>query len=121
MPASIARTRRLLAQAGNPNGFDVTLASPNGRYLKDRELSEAMAAQLTQVGIRTTVQFYEWGVHTRRIFSHQTDPLILYGWADSKGDPESHNRFVLRNSATASSTRSSPPSIPRWIATSASN
>jgi peptide/nickel transport system substrate-binding protein len=90
------RAKRLLAQAGYPNGFDVVLDSPDGRYLKDRELSEAMAGQLPQVGIRTTVKLQEWGLHTRRIFSHQTSPLFLFGWADSKGDPESHNRFVLK-------------------------
>src|SRR5262249_21407524 len=105
IPHDPQHARRLLAQAGYPNGFDVTLGAPNGRYLKDRELSEEMAAQLTQVGIRTTVQFYEWGVHTRRIFSHQTDPLILYGWADSKGDPESHNRFVLKSDGSWSQFR----------------
>jgi peptide/nickel transport system substrate-binding protein len=105
IPHDPARARRLLAEAGYPNGFDVTLAAPNGRYLKDRELSEAMAAQLSAVGIRTTVNFYEWGVHTRRIFSHQTDPLVLYGWADSKGDPESHNRFVLKSDGTWSQFR----------------
>jgi peptide/nickel transport system substrate-binding protein len=90
------RARRLLAEAGYPNGFDVTLDAPDGRYLKDRELAEAMAGQLSQVGIRTTVKLYEWGLHTRRIFSHRTSPLFLFGWADSKGDPESHNRFVLK-------------------------
>jgi ABC-type transport system substrate-binding protein len=42
------------------------------------------------------VKLFEWGVHTKRIFSHKTDPLILYAWGDTKGDPESHNRFVLK-------------------------
>ena len=97
IPHDPQRARRLLAEAGYPNGFDVVLASPDGRYLKDRELSEAMAGQLSRAGIRTTVKFYEWGLHTRRIFSHQTDPLVLYGWGDSKGDPESHNRFVIKS------------------------
>jgi peptide/nickel transport system substrate-binding protein len=96
VPHDVARAKRLLAEAGYPNGFEVVLDSPDGRYLKDRELSEAMAGQLREVGIRTTVKLQEWGLHTRRIFSHQTSPLFLFGWADSKGDPESHNRFVLK-------------------------
>ena len=91
------RARQLLAQAGYPNGVDLVLDAPDGRYLKDRELAEAMAGQLSAAGIRTTVKTYEWGVHTKRIFSHQTSPLVLYGWANSKGDPESHNRFVLKS------------------------
>jgi peptide/nickel transport system substrate-binding protein len=100
IPYDPARAKRLLAQAGYPNGFDIALDSPDGRYAKDRELAEAVAGQLSQVGIRTTVKLDEWGVHTRRAFSHQTSPLYLYGWADSKADPESHNRFVLRSNGT---------------------
>ncbi len=96
IPHDPARAKRLLAEAGYPNGFDVVLDSPDGHYPKDRELSEAIAGELSEVGIRTTVKYFEWGLHTKRIFSHQTDPIILYGWADSKGDPESHNRFVIK-------------------------
>ena len=66
---------------------------------------EGHAGQLTEAGIRTTVRLFEWGVHTKRIFSHQTDPLILYGWADSKGDPESHNRFVIKSGGSWSQFR----------------
>jgi peptide/nickel transport system substrate-binding protein len=96
VPYDPKRAKELLAKAGYPNGIDLVLDAPNGRYPKDRELAEAIAGQLTKVGIRTTVKLFEWGVHTKRIFSHKTDPLILYAWGDTKGDPESHNRFVLK-------------------------
>src|SRR4051812_10551634 len=72
IPHDLARAKRLLAEAGYPNGVDVTFDAPDGHYTKDRELSEAIAGQLSQAGIRTTVKFFEWGVHTKRIFSHQT-------------------------------------------------
>ena len=97
VPYDAQRAKQLLAKAGYPNGIDLVFDAPDGRYPKDRELAEAIAGQLTAAGIRTTVKLFEWGVHTKRIFSHQTDPLILYGWADSKGDPESHNRFVIKS------------------------
>ena len=56
-----AKARQLLAEAGYPNGVDVTLSSPVGRYTKDKELTQAMAEMLTQAGIRTTVSAPDWG------------------------------------------------------------
>ena len=54
------RARQLLAEAGYPNGLDVELATPVGRYVQDKQASEAMAAQLTAVGIRTRLLTPEW-------------------------------------------------------------
>jgi peptide/nickel transport system substrate-binding protein len=54
------RARQLLAQAGYPNGLDVELSTPVGRYIKDKELSEAMAGMLTAAGIRTKLLTPEW-------------------------------------------------------------
>lgn len=56
--------RRLLAEAGYPDGFDLTLHTSNGRYLKDQESAEALQAYLNAVGIRTTVEVQEWAVLT---------------------------------------------------------
>lgn len=50
------RARRLLAEAGFPNGFKVTLHGPAGRYPNDVRLIEAIAQMLTRVGIETTVE-----------------------------------------------------------------
>jgi peptide/nickel transport system substrate-binding protein len=47
------RAKRLLAEAGFPNGFEVTFKYPHGRYAQDKEVSEAIAAQLLKVGVRT--------------------------------------------------------------------
>lgn len=92
----LARARKLLAEAGYPNGFSVKLDTPNGRYLKDKELAEAISGQLAKVGIRVEPRAYEWGVLTKRIFGHRTSPLILYAWGDPKGDPNSSNNLTLK-------------------------
>ncbi len=43
--------QQLLAEAGYPDGFEVTFKYPAGRYAQDREISEAIAAMFTDVGI----------------------------------------------------------------------
>jgi peptide/nickel transport system substrate-binding protein len=54
------RAKQLLAQAGYPNGVDVELYTPVGRYVQDKQSAEAMAAMLTAVGIRTRLMTPEW-------------------------------------------------------------
>jgi peptide/nickel transport system substrate-binding protein len=47
------RAKRMFAEAGFPNGFEITFKYPHGRYPQDKEISEAVAAQLLKVGVRT--------------------------------------------------------------------
>jgi len=54
------KARKLLAQAGYPNGVDVELQTPVGRYILDKQITEAMAAMLTSAGIRTKLLTPEW-------------------------------------------------------------
>ena len=100
IPYDPARAKRLLAEAGYPNGVDLVLDASSGKYPKDREISEAIGGQLSAVGIRTTVRNLDWGVLTKRIFSHQASALSLIGWGDANFDPESHNRLALKTGST---------------------
>jgi len=55
-PYDPARTRALLAEAGYPDGFAVTLQCTNDRYVSDAELCRSIAEMLTEVGVRTKPQ-----------------------------------------------------------------
>jgi len=54
------KAKKLLAQAGYPNGVDVELQTPVGRYTLDKQVTEAIAAMLTSVGIRAKLLTPEW-------------------------------------------------------------
>lgn len=49
------KAKALLAQAGYPDGFDLTLSSPNDRYVNDGKIAQEIARMLTAAGIRTKV------------------------------------------------------------------
>jgi peptide/nickel transport system substrate-binding protein len=55
-----AKAKELLAQAGYPNGVDVELYTPVGRYVQDKQVAEAMTSMLTAAGIRTRLITPEW-------------------------------------------------------------
>ena len=48
--------RRLLAEAGYPKGFRLTLHTTTGRYQSDVEVAQAIAQMLARVGINTQVE-----------------------------------------------------------------
>ncbi len=54
------KAKELLKQAGYPNGVDVELSTPVGRYTLDKQITEAMVPMLTAVGIRTKLLTPEW-------------------------------------------------------------
>ncbi len=54
------RARELLAEAGYPDGFSMTLHHPTGRYLLDATVAEAVQDMLSEVGIDATLETREW-------------------------------------------------------------
>jgi peptide/nickel transport system substrate-binding protein len=57
------RAKELLAAAGYPNGFEVEMHAPSGRYIKDKEIAQAIGQDLDKVGIKTNVKILEWSVY----------------------------------------------------------
>jgi peptide/nickel transport system substrate-binding protein len=54
------KSKKLLAQAGYPNGVDVELQTPVGRYTLDKQLTEAMIPMLNAGGFRAKLLTPEW-------------------------------------------------------------
>jgi peptide/nickel transport system substrate-binding protein len=95
--SSVVRAKRLLAEAGYPNGIELTLNSPQGRYLKDKEVAEAVAGQLTKAGIRTSVKTFEWATYGKLVFSHKAGPMFLIGWGNTTWDADASLSPTLRS------------------------
>ena len=49
------KAKALLAEAGYPDGFSIALGTPNGRYINDIKVAQAVAAMWTRAGIKTKV------------------------------------------------------------------
>jgi peptide/nickel transport system substrate-binding protein len=85
----LAKTKKLLADAGFPNGIDIVLNGPQGRYVRDKEVAEAVTGQLNKAGIRTTLRTYEFVNYLNNmVYVHKAGPVWLIGWGHPTMDAE---------------------------------
>ena len=78
--ADPARARALLAEAGYPNGFGLTLGCSNNRYVNDARVCQAAGQMLTRAGFQVRVETQPWNVFSPRTLANRNDlPLMLYG------------------------------------------
>jgi peptide/nickel transport system substrate-binding protein len=82
------KAKELLKEAGYPNGLELNLWTPEGRYLKDRQIAEAIQGQLSKVGIKAKLRVMEWGAYLDALFRFEQQ-LYIWGWAFQVGDPDS--------------------------------
>ncbi|MGX9966163.1 ABC transporter substrate-binding protein [Roseomonas sp. F4] len=87
-PHDPAGARRLLAEAGFPNGFNLTIHCSNNRYVNDERICQAVGQMLTRIGIQTEVQalpFATWITAASR----QDYSMIFGGWGIDTAEPSS--------------------------------
>ena len=77
--------RRLLAEAGFPQGFRITLHAPNDRYPNDARTAQAVAQMWTRIGVRTEVQTLPWTTYAARN-SRQEFNMRMGGWGSVTGE-----------------------------------
>ncbi len=86
--------RRLLAEAGYPNGFAMTIHGPNNRYVNDDQILQAVAQMLTRVGIQTKVEAMPMNVYLSRARKLEFSFAML-GWGASTAEATSPLRAHL--------------------------
>ncbi len=86
--------KKLLAEAGYPNGFQITLHAPNNRYVNDEKIAQAVAQFLTRVGIDTKLETMPSNVFFSR-GSKLEFSLMLAGWGSETGDTSSPLRALV--------------------------
>lgn len=77
--------KKLLAAAGYPNGFSLTLHGPNNRYINDEQVVQTMAQFLNRIGIRTRVETMPLSVYFGRAKAGEFS-MALLGWGTLAAD-----------------------------------
>jgi peptide/nickel transport system substrate-binding protein len=80
--------RELLTEAGYGDGLEVDFWFPIGRYLKDKEVAEAIAGQLSEVGITSTMNGSDIGTLVERIHTQELSGMHFFSMAPLIMDPD---------------------------------
>ncbi|CAM3803193.1 ABC transporter substrate-binding protein [Paracidovorax anthurii] len=80
--------KKLLAEAGYPDGFSVTLNCPSDRYVNDARICQAVAANLARIGVKVDLQAETKGTYFPKVLRRDTGFYML-GWSPSTYD--AHN------------------------------
>jgi dipeptide transport system substrate-binding protein len=96
-PYDPAAAKKMLADAGYPNGFPIDLwAMPVQRPYNPnaRRIAELIQADLAKVGVQAEIKSFEWGEYRKRMQAgeHQTGML---GWTGDNGDPDNFLATLL--------------------------
>lgn len=85
-PYDPERAKKLLAEAGYPDGFSLDIDCPYDRYVQDEQICTAAASMLKKIGVTATVHTRTKSVHFSRLVDDKTKGLCMVGWITAAYD-----------------------------------
>ena len=85
LPFDPEAAKKLMADAGYPNGFEVTMNCPNDRYVNDARICQAVAANLARIGVKINLAAETKGTYFPKVLRRDTSFYML-GWTPSTYD-----------------------------------
>jgi peptide/nickel transport system substrate-binding protein len=95
LPYDSEAAKKLLADAGYPNGFEVGMNCPNDRYVNDSNICQAVAANLARIGVKVNLQAETKGTYFPKILKRDTS-FYLLGWTPSTYDAHNVLNALMR-------------------------
>jgi peptide/nickel transport system substrate-binding protein len=93
LPYDPAASKKLLAEAGYPNGFSIGMDCPNDRYVNDEQICQAVTAMLARVGIKANLLAQTKTKFFTKINGPAYDTsFFMLGWTPATYD--AHNMLI---------------------------
>ena len=90
----VAGAKKLLAEAGYPDGFQITFFSPNNRFINDEQVALTIGQMLTRGGIETKVETMPFSTYVGKASKKELG-FGLLGWGVGGGEPSGAMRSLL--------------------------
>jgi len=78
-PFNVEASRKLLAEAGYAQGFEVDFACPNNRYINDEEICQAVTAMWAKVGVKAKLRTLPLVTYFPMIQRYEAS-IYMLGW-----------------------------------------
>lgn len=79
LPYDPELSKKLLTEAGYPNGFKLTFDNPNDRYIKDEAIAQAIASMLAKIGVKFAVNSMPKSKYFAKVLGGDTESYLM-GW-----------------------------------------
>ncbi|HUG21268.1 ABC transporter substrate-binding protein [Piscinibacter sp.] len=96
VPYDLNAAKKLMAEAGYPDGFEITLDCPNNRYINDERICIALANMWAQLKVKVRVNAMPKTTYFPKLEKLDTSMYML-GWGGAVTDPETTFTPVYRN------------------------
>lgn len=83
IPHDPEQAKALLAEAGYPDGFTLTISSPSDRYRNDTEVAQAVTQMLAGVGLDVSLETYPQSVYFDRASNYEYSMYLGGAGADT--------------------------------------
>ena len=87
--------KKLLAEAGYPDGFEVRLSCPNNRYVNDEEICQAVVAMWARVGVKAALVAENMATYSQKFQNFDTSVYML-GWGVATYDAQYTLQSIAR-------------------------
>ena len=91
--------RKLLAEAGYPNGFEFTLDCPNNRYVNDEKICQALVGMWARIGLKPKLNAMPFANFIPKILNVDTSAYML-GWGVATFDALYMLQSLVRTKTT---------------------
>jgi len=115
----VAGAKKLLAEAGYPNGFEFTLDCPNGRYVNDEKICQALVGMWARAGVKVRLNALPFSNFIPKILNFDSSAYML-GWGVQTFDALYSLQSLVRTKTTGADGsfnlgRVSDPEIDRMV------
>lgn len=113
-PYDPAKAKKLLAEAGHPNGFTTDFMVTTGRYNMDRQVAEAIQGQLAAVGIKLNIVSPEFGAYLAAL-NKKNVPMFMSGKGSPTGDMDFTQALLMASKGKMNYFNFNNPEVDRLI------
>ena len=93
--ADVAQAKKLLAEAGYPDGFEVRLNCPNNRYVNDEKICQAITAMWARIGVKAPLVAENMATFSQKFQNFDTSMYML-GWGVATYDAQYTVQSIAR-------------------------
>lgn len=91
------------------------LWSPSSRYVQDREVAQAIAGYLRDIGLDVRIRLFEWGTYLALLSTSDQWDIAILGWVPASGEADMGLRPLYHSASRGNHSRYYSADVDTWL------